>query len=260
MKTPINIFWYRRDLRLEDNCGLFHALTSDKKVLPIFIFDEDILNKLPNDDSRVTFLHQELENIQHQLLEIGSGLSVFHGKPIAVFNELLTNHTIETVFTNHDYEPYAIQRDLEIKDFLISKNINFKTYKDQVIFEKNEIVKKDGTPYKVYTPFSKIWLTAFETQEIQFFPSEENLVNFIKKETYQFLSLTDIGFTESAIKVASYKVSKKLIDTYEETRNFPAKNSTSKLGTHLRFGTVSVRKMVDKASQSGNITFLKELI
>tara|TARA_B110000902_G_scaffold267032_1_gene357674 strand:- start:2544 stop:3845 length:1302 start_codon:yes stop_codon:yes gene_type:complete len=260
MKTPINIFWYRRDLRLEDNCGLFHALTSDKKVLPIFIFDEDILNKLPKDDSRVTFLHQELENIQHQLLEIGSGLSVFHGKPIAVFNELLTNHTIETVFTNHDYEPYAIQRDLEIKDFLISKGINFKTYKDQVIFEKDEIVKKDGTPYKVYTPFSKIWLAAFETQEIQFFQSEENLVNFIKKETHQFLSLADIGFTESTIKVASYKVSKNLIDTYEETRNFPAKNSTSKLGTHLRFGTVSVRKMVDKASQSGNITFLKELI
>jgi deoxyribodipyrimidine photo-lyase len=260
MKTAINIFWFRRDLRLDDNCGLFNALSSDKKVLPIFIFDEDILNKLPKDDSRVSFLHQELENIQEQLLKINSSLSVFHGQPMEIFKDLSEKYSIDTVFTNHDYEPYAIKRDLEITDLLESKNSSFKTFKDQVIFERDEIVKKDGTAYKVYTPYSKKWLEAFQLQGIQFFPSEEKLENFIKNETHQFLSLEDIGFTASSIKVASYKVDATLIDTYQETRNFPAKNSTSKLGTHLRFGTVSVRKMVDKASKSSNTTFLKELI
>ena len=260
METAINIFWFRRDLRLDDNCGLFNALSSDKKVLPIFIFDEDILNKLPKDDSRVSFLHQELENIQEQLLKINSSISVFHGKPVEIFKDLLEKYSIDTVFTNHDYEPYAIKRDLEIKDFLESKNSSFKTFKDQVIFERAEIVKKDGTAYKVYTPYSKKWIEAFQLQRIQFFPSEEKLENLIKNETHQFLSLEEIGFIASSIKVASYKVDATLIDTYEETRNFPAKNSTSRLGTHLRFGTVSVRKMVDKASKSNNSTFLKELI
>ena len=259
-RVLINIFWFRRDLRLDDNCGLFNALSSDKKVLPIFIFDEDILNKLPKDDSRVSFLHQELENIQEQLLKINSSISVFHGKPVEIFKDLLEKYSIDTVFTNHDYEPYAIKRDLEIKDFLESKNSSFKTFKDQVIFERAEIVKKDGTAYKVYTPYSKKWIEAFQLQRILFFPSEEKLENLIKNETHQFLSLEEIGFIASSIKVASYKVDATLIDTYEETRNFPAKNSTSRLGTHLRFGTVSIRKMVDKASKSNNNTFLKELI
>ena len=260
MKSSINIFWFRRDLRLDDNCGLFHALTSDKNVLPIFIFDEDILNKLPKNDSRVSFLHQELENINEQLLKIDSSISVFHGKPIEIFKDLSEKYIIDTVFTNHDYEPYAIKRDLEITAFLASNKSIFKTFKDQVIFERDEIVKKDGTPYKVYTPFSKMWLEAFESQEIEFFPSEEKLEKLIKSKAPKFLSLKNIGFTKSSIKVASYKISSSLIDTYEETRNFPAQNSTSKLGTHLRFGTVSIRKMAEKASKSNNNTFLKELI
>ncbi|WP_339662492.1 deoxyribodipyrimidine photo-lyase [uncultured Polaribacter sp.] len=260
MKTAINIFWFRRDLRLDDNCGLFHALSSDKKVLPIFIFDEDILKKLPKEDARVSFIHQELENINDQLLKINSSLSVFHGKPMAIFKDLSEKYTIDTVFTNHDYEPYAIKRDLEITNFLTSIKSNLKTFKDQVIFERNEIVKQDGTPYKVYTPYSKKWLEAFQLKGNSFFPSEEKLENFIKNEQLQFLSLSDIGFTKSPIAVESYKVSPTIIDTYEETRNFPAQNSTSKLGTHLRFGTVSIRKMVEKASESNNITFLKELI
>ncbi|MBU3012805.1 DNA photolyase family protein [Polaribacter vadi] len=260
MKSAINIFWFRRDLRLEDNCGLYHALKSDNKVLPIFIFDDDILSKLPKDDARVTFIHQELESINNQLKKVGSSLAVFQGKPKEIYQELSEKYNLDTVFTNHDYEPYAKTRDLEIKDFLASKEIDFKTYKDQVIFERNEIVKQDGTAYKVYTPYSKKWLEAFQFKGLQFYPSEENLGNFIKKENNTFLSLSDIGFTKSKIKVASYKVSSKLIDDYEETRNFPAKDATSKLGTHLRFGTVSIRKMVEKGQKSNNITFLKELI
>lgn len=260
MKPIINIFWFRRDLRLEDNCGLFHALNSDNIVLPIFIFDKNILHKLQPDDARVSFIHQELENINHQLSQFDSKLSVFHGNPSDIFKELQEKHTIKTVFTNHDYEPYGIQRDLEIEKNLSSNQINLKTFKDQVIFEKNEIVKKDGSAYKVYTPFSKKWIEAYQFKGLQFFPSEQNLKNFIKSKNESILTLKEIGFTASSIKVKSYKVSTKLINAYEETRNFPAQDSTSKLGTHLRFGTVSIRKMVDKASKSNNITFLKELI
>ena len=260
MSEKMNIFWFRRDLRLNDNCGLFEALIAGQKVLPIFIFDQEILVKLPKDDARVSFIHQELENIHHQLKKIGSSLTVCVGKPKEIFNSLSEKYQIETVFCNHDYEPYAIQRDLEIKELLRSKNIYFKTFKDQVIFERNEIIKKDGTPYKVYTPYSKKWLESFKYQGIHFFPSEDHLTMCTKENLDQFPTLEEIGFKKSSIKVASYITTSELIDTYEATRNFPAKNSTSKLGTHLRFGTVSVRKMVDKASKSNNITFLKELI
>ncbi|MDA9316488.1 DNA photolyase family protein [Polaribacter sp.] len=260
MKEQIQLFWFRRDLRLNDNCGLYHALNSGKKVLPIFIFDEDILSRLPTNDARVSFLHQELTNINTQLKNVGASLAVFHGKPLDIFEQLLEQHSIGTVFTNHDYEPYALQRDQEIKAFLQAKGTSFKTFKDQVIFERNEIVKKDGTAYKVYTPYSKKWLEAFHHKGLQFFPSEGKLNELLQTTENPFLSLTDIGFQPSTIKVASYKVSPQLIDAYEETRNFPSKDSTSKLGTHLRFGTVSIREMVAKASKSNNIVFLKELI
>ena len=261
MKEELQIFWFRRDLRLTDNCGLFHALNSGKKVLPIFIFDEDILSKLSSkSDSRVSFIHQELENINRQLQAIGSGIAVYHGKPVEVYQKLSEEYAIDTVFTNHDYEPYALQRDQEIKDFLKTKGISFKTYKDQVLFERNEIVKNDGTAYKVYTPYSKKWLEAFHHKGIQFFPSEEKLAHCFKTDQLSFLSLAEIGFLPSNIKVASYEVSAGLIDSYDETRNFPALDSTSRLGTHLRFGTVSIRKMIHKASKSNSITFLKELI
>ncbi|WP_299061963.1 deoxyribodipyrimidine photo-lyase [uncultured Polaribacter sp.] len=260
MEDKINIFWFRRDFRLDDNCGLFHALKSGKKVIPIFIFDKEILGKLKSDDSRVTFIHQELENINQQLKKVDSSLAVFNSNPIDVYTNLSDTYNIDTVYTNHDYEPYALKRDAAIKELLASKNIHFKTFKDQVIFERDEIVKKDGTPYKVYTPFSKKWIETFKEKEIQFFPSEDFLTNFIKIKNHPFLTLKDIGFTASSIKVASYKVTPKLIDDYEETRDYPAKNGTSRLGTHLRFGTVSVRKMVEKANKSENNIFLKELI
>ncbi|PQJ79129.1 cryptochrome/photolyase family protein [Polaribacter porphyrae] len=260
MSKKVTIFWFRRDLRLDDNVGFYNALKSENPVLPIFIFDKEILDKLPEDDSRVSFLHQELENIKATLSKMNRGISIFHGKPIEVYQQLSENYKIDAVFTNRDYEPYADKRDTEIKEFLASKKINFKTFKDQVIFERNEIVKKDGTAYKVYTPYSKKWLEAFQEKGIQFYPSENHLENCVANENHPFLSLKDIGFKQSSIKVESYKVSPKLINEYEETRNFPAQNATSKLGAHLRFGTVSVRKMMDKASISDNITFLKELI
>jgi deoxyribodipyrimidine photo-lyase len=255
----MTIFWFRRDLRLEDNVGLFHALNDDNEVLPIFIFDEKILSELPKDDARVTFIHELLSKIQNKLLENGKSLAVFHGEPKAIFEKLIKENKIKTVYTNHDYEPYARKRDKEMNQLFNENDIEFKTSKDQVIFEKSEVVKDDGTPYVVYTPFSKKWKEHFSKITLAHYNSEEKL-DKISKHSYPFLSLNEIGFEVSAVKVTSFDISDKVISKYEETRNFPSLNGTSMLGTHLRFGAVSIRKMVNHAASFQNETFLKELI
>lgn len=255
----MNIFWFRRDLRLEDNVGLFHALNSEEEVLPIFIFDEAILAQLPKDDARVTFIHQQLDKMQNQLKSIGKSLAVFHGNPIEVFTKLISENKIQTIYTNHDYEPYARKRDLELYHLFKEKGVEFKTSKDQVIFEKSEVVKDDGTPYVVYTPYSNKWKYNFSQITLKNYNSEDYLKK-IKPHSYPFLSLGDIGFKTSSIKVPDYDISDSLIDNYEETRNFPALDQTSHLGIYLRFGAVSIRKMISKALESNNETFLKELI
>ena len=255
----MNIFWFRRDLRLDDNVGLFHALNSGQEVLPIFIFDESILSQLEKNDARVTFIHQQLEHIQKQLQSIGKSLAVFYGKPFEVYQKLIAENSITTVFTNHDYEPYARKRDLELYHLFKENNIEFKTSKDQVIFEKNEVVKDDGSPYVVYTPYSNKWKENFKKIALTHYNSEDLLHN-ITLHDYPFLSLETIGFMPSSIKVTPYDISNSLIDNYEATRNFPALNKTSYLGIYLRFGAVSIRKMIAKAIQSKNETFFKELI
>ena len=255
----MNIFWFRRDLRLDDNVGLFHALNADEKVLPIFIFDETILSQLPKDDARVTFIHNQLEKIQKQLQEIGKSLAVFHGKPLEVYQKLISENAIKSVYTNHDYEPYARKRDLDLYHLFKENNIEFKTSKDQVIFEKSEVVKDDGTPYVVYTPYSNKWKENFKKIQLVHYNSEDYLSK-ITLHSYPFLSLAAIGFETSSIKVTPFDVSTTLIDNYEATRNFPALNKTSYLGIYLRFGAVSIRKMIAKAIESKNETFLKELI
>lgn len=261
MSEKLNLFWFRRDLRLEDNHGLFEALKSNTPVLPIFIFDDHILDELPKDDARVTFIYESLQTMQKKLQqENNTSIAIFNGKPETIFKQLAKNYTIDSVFTNSDYEPYAIARDKSIKTFLTSKNISFKTFKDQVIFERDEVVKKDGTPYKVYTPFSRVWLDTYKREGLTFYSSETLLKNTFKSSELSNLSLKDIGFTEAKVKVEHYTLTPTLIAEYEETRNFPSKNNTSKLGPHLRFGTVSVRKMVNEASKQQNNTFLKELI
>jgi deoxyribodipyrimidine photo-lyase len=255
----MNIFWFRRDLRLDDNIGLFHALNSDEEILPVFIFDNTILSQLQRDDPRVTFIHEQLSKIQNHLESIGKSLAVFYGKPFDVYQRLISENKIKTVFTNHDYEPYARKRDKELFQLFKDNQIEFKTSKDQVIFEKNEVVKEDGTPYVVYTPYSNKWKEKFKSVKIVNYNSEDYLKNIIT-HSYSFLSLNEIGFTHSDIKVTPFDVSKSLIDNYEATRNFPALNKTSYLGIYLRFGVVSIRKMVAKALESKNETFLKELI
>lgn len=256
----ISIFWFRRDLRLHDNKALFHALQSEEKILPIFIFDIDILKKIPKDDARISFIYSELKAMNIHLESYGTEIKMFHGNPKEVFKSLMKNYTIEKVFTNHDYEPYAIKRDLEIKEVVSTSKINFQTYKDQVIFEKNEITKKDGNPYVVYTPYSRKWLEKYETNKPENYPSEDLLDRLYKKTKSETLTLSDIGFIETSIPIKNYIFNSRIINEYEETRNFPALDNTSKLGPHLRFGTVSVRQMVSRADAYENKIFLKELI
>jgi len=256
----ISIFWFRRDLRLHDNKALFHALQSEEKILPIFIFDIDILKKIPKDDARISFIYSELKAMNMHLESFGTEIKMFHGNPKDVFRSLMKNYTIVKVFTNHDYEPYAIKRDLDIKEVVSSSKIDFQTYKDQVIFERNEITKKDGKPYVVYTPYSKKWLEKYETNKPGNYPSEDFLDRLYKKTKSETLTLSDIGFIETNIPIKNYIFNSRIINEYEETRNFPALDNTSKLGPHLRFGTVSVRQMVSRADAHENKIFLKELI
>ncbi len=253
------VFWFRRDLRWEDNAALYAALTSGEKVMPIFIFDQEILQHLPKEDARVTFIHHHLQKINQHFQEFQSGIQIFYGKPCDIFKELIDKFSISCVYTNHDYEPYARKRDLEIFKLLQKHNIGFKTCKDQVIFEKSEVVKEDGTPYIVYTPYSRKWKEVFKQTGLVYFASEKHLDALEKMES-KFLSLESIGFEATNVDLPNYNVSPSIIDQYEQTRNFPAIDGTSRLGVQLRFGTVSVRKMVEKALQSKNETFLNELI
>ncbi len=261
MKQPLNIFWFRRDLRLDDNVGFYNALKADKPVLPIFIFDKEILNELPEDDARVTFIFNTLQSMRKTLQdERDSSIAMLYSTPKDVFKKLVEDYEIDTVYTNHDYEPYAKTRDTEIENFLAEKDINFKTFKDQVIFEKDEVVKQDGNPYVVYTPYMRTWKEKFKNQDLNIYYTNEYLDNLVKNTRLPNVTLSDMGFKTSSQKIADYTVTPTLIQEYEDKRNFPAKDATSKLGPHLRFGTVSVRKMVKKAIAEQNEIFWQELI
>jgi deoxyribodipyrimidine photo-lyase len=255
----MTIFWFRRDLRLEDNHGLYEALANSKAVLPIFIFDKMILDELPQDDARVTFIYECLVEINTKLQKINKSLAVFYGKPEDIFEQIIADHNLEAVYTNHDYEPYALKRDTELKSFFDQKSISFQTFKDQVVFERNEVVKDDGTPYVVYTPFSKKWKEKLKNNPIENYKSEA-LLEKIAPHSYPFIGLNDFGFKESAIKVRPYDITKNIIENYTATRNFPAVDKTSYASVHLRFGTISTRKLVQYAAKFEDETYLKELI
>jgi len=255
----MTVFWFRRDLRIDDNTGLHAAIATGEEVLPIFIFDKNILEELPKDDHRVTFIAQLLEDVNGEFKKHNRSLAVFHDTPENAFKKLMAEHQITAVYTNHDYEPYAISRDKAIDELLSANSVQFKTFKDQVIFEKNEVMKGDGTPYVVYTPYSKRWKELLKKDDLMQHDTAIKAENFAI-HPYPFLILKDIGFTESNIKPAHYDVSSKVIDNYEDTRNFPAIDGTSHLSPYLRFGAVSIRKLVKKGLDSSNGVFLNELI
>ena len=256
----ITLFWFRRDLRIEDNCGLFHALNGKNKVLPIFIFDKEILKKLPKQDARLEMILISLNSIDLAMKAKRCSVGRFLGTPKTIFPELIKKWRVEKVICNEDYEPYATNRDAEIHRLLEKEGVVFEMYKDQVIFAKDEIVKKDGSPYKVYTPFSRKWLERFEENPLKTYPSETLLGNLTLNESLPKINLADLGFDKSTIVEPKYSFDNKVIDEYEETRNFPSLDSTSRLGSYLRFGIVSVRALVQKAASRSNHIFLKELI
>jgi deoxyribodipyrimidine photo-lyase len=254
------IFWFRRDLRLHDNAGLYHALKANKQVLPVFIFDAEILNKLEDkNDARVTFIHDQTSQIHKDLHVYGSTLLVKYGKPEKVFQELLQEYEINAVYTNHDYEPYALKRDAGIEKLLSGKNIDFYTFKDQVIFEKEEVAGDAAKPYRVYTPYKNKWLQKLNNFYLSAYPVEKYVCNFIKIKSIALPALREFGFTRSAISVPGKTIREKQIRTYEKTRDYPYENSTSGLSIHLRFGTLSIRHVAARANEL-NQAWLSELI
>lgn len=264
MKTQLNIFWFRRDLRVHDNHGFDEALAYGLPVLPLFIFDSNILEKLPKKDHRVDFILSALSELDEKFKKYESGLCVQQGDPVAVYEELLKKYDIKTVFTNHDYEPYAIKRDESVQKLLRKHGVDFQTFKDQVIFEKAEVTKDNGEFYSVFTPYSRKWkeqLTKLRAKagKIPQYTSEKKL-NHLFKFKGRLLDHKEIGFEPSHIIAPGKTVRADILTRYEEHRNFPAMDKTSHLGVHLRFGTVSIRDLVKKVLELKAVAWLNELI
>lgn len=260
MGEKVNFFWFRRDLRLHDNRGLFEALKAGLPVLPVFIFDREILDELEAPgDARVEFIYNELKRIDKELISLGSGLMVAYGLPEEIWAKWAAEYDIETVFTNHDYEPYARERDADIATQLKSAGVELRTFKDQVIFEKEEILSGSGTPYTVFTPYSKKWKAQLSQDHIRSLDTSAHFGNILRFDPPPLPRLQDMGFEPSGLEFPSRDPNWEIVESYHDTRNYPAQAGTSRLSLHLRFGTVSIRKLVQKAVKL-NETWLNELI
>ncbi|WP_258103364.1 deoxyribodipyrimidine photo-lyase [Marinoscillum sp. MHG1-6] len=256
----INVFWFRRDLRLYDNAGLFYALSDQYPVLPVFIFDRNILDELQDEhDSRVTFIHDQVTRLNEELKQFGSGLKVLYDTPEHAYQQLLDQHDINAVFTNRDYEPYAKERDKRVEDVLTKKNISFFTFKDHVIFEQGEILNDQNEPYKVFTPYKRRWLSKYYAQKGHSYHSENQVKQYWQTDPLEVPPLSSIGFKRSNIAVPPCELNKNIVKSYAKDRDFPYKDGTSRLGVHLRFGTLSIRKAVDFANRYSEV-WLSELI
>jgi deoxyribodipyrimidine photo-lyase len=260
IQTPVNIHWFRRDLRLYDNTSLFHALNSPLPVLCVFIFDTQILSRLEDkDDRRVNFIYQKICEIKNTLEQKGSSLLICHGEVTYIWTEIAKKILVKNVYTNSDYEPSALERDMQVKNLLSQHQIGFHSYKDHVIFEKSEIQKDDCTPYTVFTPYSKKWKATLNDDLLNSYPSENHTDQLYKTNPFPIAPLAEIGFIENKDTFPAHTISQSLIKQYHTNRDFPAVAGTSKLGVHFRFGTISIRQKVRSALQL-NETFLNELI
>lgn len=256
------VFWFRRDLRLQDNAGLYEACRVSEKVLPLFIFDKDILDKLENkNDLRVQFIHQAVGKLKSDIQQLGSDLWVYHGHPLEIFKKLSSDFSLEAVYTNHDYEPEALNRDLQIESFLRSKGIGFKSFKDQVIFEKSEILTDQAKPYTVYTPYKNKWLSKMDNFYLKSYPNQKYFHHFAKiKKPESMMALKDLGFREQIFAFPQEELKASMLKKYSEQRDFPyLEKATSLLGVHLRFGTLSVRELAREGKKFSDV-WLSELI
>ena len=260
LKEEITLFWFRRDLRLKDNAGLYHALKENTRVLPVFIFDTDILKQLENKaDRRVDFILHALQEMQEELKTLGSSLLILHDTPLQAFEKLISDHAIKKVYTNHDYEPYAQKRDSQVQELLQKNGIAWKSFKDQVIFEKKEVTKDDGLPYTVFTPYMRKWKSKLTDFYLKPYPNKKYFSSFLKTKTFPFPSLSKLGFEPTDLDFKIPSLDKKKISVYDKQRDFPGIPGTTRLGVHLRFGTMSIRKLAQVAKEL-NETWLNELI
>lgn len=261
MKQLVTFFWHRRDLRIEDNHGLFRALSESDNVVPVFIFDTNILSRLrAKDDQRVSFIHHYLTALKVKYKKLGVELLVKVGEPLQIWKSLCEEFKVQSVYCNRDYEPYALQRDKSVYDGLKERGIDFFGFKDHVVFEKAEVVKDDGLPYTVFTPYSKKWKSLLTMEMLRDFPVEQYLENFKKDfPEQQIPSLQEIGFEQSKKAFPGLSVDQKILNNYHETRDIPSLNGTSQLSVHLRFGTISTRKLTKIALET-NEKYLNELI
>lgn len=258
MKDKVSIFWFRRDLRLEDNVGLSQALESGFPVLPVFIFDETILQNLEDKlDRRVDYIHQALGSMDMELKKHQSGLTTLYGNPLSIFKSLVEQYDVQGIYCNRDYEPQAIERDKAIYEFVKGNGIDFKAFKDQVIFDREEILKKDGTPYTVYTYYAKKWKEKLKTNPI--LTSKTNFSHFLTYKSSFIHTLGEIGFLKTDMEFEKPKLDPDIIDEYDKYRDFPAMQKTTQLGIALRFGTISIRKCVVYAKEHNEV-WLSELI
>ncbi len=260
MQNPVNIFWFRRDLRLYDNHGLYQALRGKNPVLALFIYDKKILSALSStSDKRLVFIWNALLAINRELKKSGSSLKVTHDTACGAFEQLCTEYQVQAVYTNRDYEPAAEKRDQKVAQQLKSRGIAFHRYKDQVIFEGNEIMRAEGKPYTIFTPYSKKWKQCFSETHIEPYNSQSYANNFLLKKDFPFPALEDIGFKHPDFSLPAPDFSPEKLTAYEETRNIPAQDGTTHTGVHLRFGTVSIRHLVQLAVRYSE-TYLNELI
>ena len=253
-----SIFWFRRDLRLFDNCGLFHALKSGYKIIPLYIFDSYVIHELEKNDARISLLYKILKDIHHELVSINSGLCVEIGQPEHVFQKLTQQFNIHSVFTNSEYEPYSAVRDQKVNSYLSSLSISTFFFKDQVFFEKDSVLKSDSSPYTIFTPYSKKWKEKYSNTEYIEYPSEQLISNFAKI-SFPFPELSELGFEQVSVALPEIQLDNDFVKKYSELRNIPSVNGTSQLSVHLRMGTQSIRQIIHRVSKQSE-TLLNELI
>lgn len=254
------LFWFRRDLRLKDNHGLFQALKSGRPVTCIYIFDTNRLSQLEKNDARITFIHNTLSDLKKELEEYGSTLDVRFGDPVKIFPHLIRVYNFRQVFANHDYDSYSTELDHKVRNLLMEHSIKFRSFKDHVIFEKNEIIDSKNEPYVTFDPYFKKWKKSITFNKVFNYKSEFYLKNLFNMSPIEFPTINQIGFEKSKIEFNSPSLSLSTIKNYDKTKTFPGiKNGTSRIGIHLRYGTISVRECVNFAL-SHNDSWLTELI